>query len=90
MPVIPPPGTPGGEPDRPEDRIIVGDHTFFLDNSGLSILDPAEPTAAGDPAGEVLKLGCWSDPDQTKVTTHDPEPTGLVIPLGSDESEAAA
>jgi hypothetical protein len=60
--------------DRPEDGIIVGDYTFFLDNSGPIIPEPAEPTAAA-PAGEVLKLGCWSDQDQTKVTTHDPEPT---------------
>jgi hypothetical protein len=50
-------------------------------------LEPAEPSAVGAPAGEVLKLG---DPDQTKVTAHDQEPTGLVIPLGSDESEAPA
>jgi hypothetical protein len=69
---------------------LFGDHTFFLDDSGLSILEPAEPTAAGSPAGKVVKLGCWADPDQTKVTTHDPEPTDLVIPLGSDESDAAA
>src|SRR5277367_2219775 len=40
------------EPGRPEDGIIVGDYTYFLDNSGLSILEPAEPTAAGVPAGE--------------------------------------
>jgi hypothetical protein len=57
---------PAPEPDRPEDGITVGDYTFFLDNSGLITREPAEPTAAGAPAGEVLKLGCWSDPDQTK------------------------
>jgi hypothetical protein len=33
-------------------RIIVGDHTFFLDDSGLRILESAEPTAAGAPAGK--------------------------------------
>jgi hypothetical protein len=76
------------EPDRLEDGIIVGDHTFFLDNRGffldnrgLSILELAEPTAARARGGV-----CWSDPDQTKVTTHDPEPTGLVIPLGSRQT----
>jgi hypothetical protein len=31
--------------------------------------------------GEVIRLAEWSDADFTKLTTHQPEPTGVVIRL---------
>jgi hypothetical protein len=35
-------------------RIIVGDHTFFLDDSGLKILESARAHRSGSSGGEVL------------------------------------
>jgi|SRR5271169_1830110 hypothetical protein len=77
-------------PAVPQLSELFGEHTFFLDISGLSTLEPAEPTETGAPAGKVVKLASWHDADQTRVTTHDPEPTDVVIPLGSGEPDKTA
>jgi hypothetical protein len=31
--------------------------------------------------GEMVSIADWSDADFTKLTTHQPEPTGVVIHL---------
>ena len=35
---------------------LFGDHTFFIDESGLSIVEPTEPSESGAQAGVVVKL----------------------------------
>lgn len=57
---------------------MFGDHTFFLDQSGLKVLEPAE-TAAADGAGEVVSLADWSDATLTSLMPHAPETTGTII-----------
>ena len=43
---------------------IFGEHTFFLDNNGLYIVEKlAEPEEAGAPIVRVVKLASWTDPD---------------------------
>jgi hypothetical protein len=57
---------------------IYGDHTFFLDGSGLNVLEPAETEAE---AGEVVSLASWSDATLTSLRPHEPEPTGVIVML---------
>jgi hypothetical protein len=64
---------------------LFGDHTFFLDASGLNVLEPA-----GTPerekevqAGEIVNLASWSDENLTSLRPHAPEPTGVVVVLES-------
>src|SRR5215475_7465848 len=74
---------------------LFGDHTFFLDENGLKVLEPAGVTkegvqssevagevageVTGDVAGEVVSLADWTDATLTSLKPHAPEPTGAVI-----------
>ena len=62
-------------------RELFGHHTFFLDAEGLYVLELLEIPGMEAQDGEVISLANWSDADFTKLTTHQPEPTGLVIHL---------
>jgi hypothetical protein len=62
---------------------LFGDHTFFLDSSGLKVLEPTESPGANAQAGEVVSLADWSDATLSSLRPHEPEPTGVVIVLES-------
>ena len=53
----------------------VRDHTFFLDGSGLKILEPGEVPEMGSQSGEVVSLADWSDATLTSLRPHELEPT---------------
>jgi hypothetical protein len=74
---------PEDHPLVPELNELFGDHTFFLDGNGLNVVEPNESTQAGAPAGIVVNLANWSDAQLTLLTPHEPEPTEVVIILGS-------
>jgi hypothetical protein len=59
---------------------MFGDHTFFLDEAGLKVLEPAEmPDEQDARSGEVVSLADWSDASLTSLTPHAPETTGTII-----------
>jgi hypothetical protein len=60
---------------------MFGDHTFFLDNSGLNVLEPAGPPETDTPTGEIVNLANWSDATLTSLRPHEPEPTGVLVVL---------
>jgi hypothetical protein len=61
---------------------LFGEHTFFLDNNGLHIVEElAEPEAADVPIVRVVKVASWTDPDHKTLAAHAPEPTDVVINL---------
>jgi hypothetical protein len=60
---------------------IYGDHTFFLDGSGLNVLEPAETAEVEAQTGEVVSLASWSDATLTSLRPHEPEPTGVIVML---------
>jgi hypothetical protein len=62
---------------------LFGDHTFFLDDDGLYIVEPVEPTETGQ-AVAVINLANWTDANRTSLSVHEPEPTDVVIEFGSD------
>jgi hypothetical protein len=62
-------------------REMFGHHTFFLDAGGLYVLELIEVPGMEAQDGEMVSLADWSDADFTKLTTHRPEPTGVVISL---------
>ena len=74
---------PADHPVLPQLTQMYGDHTFFLDDNGLNIVEPAEPTGEGIPAGTVVKLARWNDDDHTSLAPHEPEPTELVAVFGA-------
>jgi hypothetical protein len=81
---------PDNHPAVPQLSQLFGDHTFFLDVDGLSIVEPAEPSRTGVQAWQVVKLASWKDAAQTSLTPHNPEPTDIVITFPSNGPDGAA
>ena len=75
----------------PDDHQVVpqlnewfGDHTFFLDSNGLSIVEPvAEVPHEAAQAARVVTLANWTDANCTRLARHQPEPTDKFLDLGS-------
>jgi hypothetical protein len=74
---------PDNHPAVPQLNGLFGDHTFFLDSRGLNVLEPAEIPELDAQTGKIVNLAHWSDENLTKLTPHEPEPTGVVIILES-------
>lgn len=62
-------------------RKLFGHHTFFLDAEGLYVLEMLEIPGMEAQDGEIISLANWSDADLSKLTVHQPKPTGVVIHL---------
>jgi hypothetical protein len=60
---------------------LFGDHTFFLDNRGLKVLEPTAAPEMETQTGEVVSLADWSDAPLSSLRPHEPELTGVVIVL---------
>ena len=75
---------PDNHPVAPQLSRMFGDHTFFIDRDGLSILEPVEPPQPGGAdACKVVKLANWAEGGNT-LAPHDPEETDLVIVLDTE------
>ncbi len=74
---------PNDHPAVTQLTTVFGDHTFFLDESGLKVLEPADPSdevpEMDVQSGEVVSLADWTDATLTGLTPHEPEPTGTII-----------
>ncbi|MGV7212587.1 hypothetical protein [Bradyrhizobium sp. UFLA05-112] len=70
---------PDGHPAVPQLNSLFGDHTFFVDESGLKVLEPTDSSAMESRTGEVVSLADWSDPELTSLRAHEPEPTGVIV-----------
>jgi hypothetical protein len=73
---------PDDHPAQKQLSGIYGDHTFFLDGSGLNMLEPAETAETEAQTGEIVSLASWSDATLTSLRPHEPEPTGVLVVLG--------
>jgi hypothetical protein len=72
---------PDDHPLVPKLNELFGDHTFFLDNNGLNVVEPNENTQAGAAAATVVNLANWTDAELTSLTPHDPVSTEVVVIL---------
>jgi len=76
---------PENHPAIPELSRRFGDHTFFLDDNGLHIVEPVVSDETGPQgAGQVVKLAAWNDDEKTSLVPLDPEPIDVVLELGSE------
>jgi len=69
---------------------LFGDHTFFLNAQGLSIVEPAGGPDSGGQAGQVIKIAGWQSDDRTSLVPHEPEPMDVVIMFGTYDGNDAA
>ena len=60
---------------------VFGEHTFFLDKSGLKVLEPTDVSQMDGQSGEVVSLADWSDATLTSLSPHPPVSTGTIIVL---------
>ncbi len=72
---------PEDHPVLPDLRRTFGDHTFFIGEEGLSIIEPAEVPEPGMQAGEVVKVACWHDDEHTTLAPQEPVATDIVVLL---------
>jgi hypothetical protein len=78
---------PADHPVIPQLEGLFGDHTYFLDKSGLNIVEPLEP--ADEPDGQmgvVVNLASWTDAGSPSLAPHQPESTDLVVTLGGNRT----
>jgi hypothetical protein len=60
---------------------LFGEHTFFLDQRGLNIVEPVEATEPAAERAKVVNLANWIDDDELEL--HEPAVTDIVVTLGS-------
>jgi hypothetical protein len=59
---------------------MFGDHTFFVDDIGLKVLEPMDDTVDMETnSSEVVSVADWSDATATSLRAHEPQPTGVVV-----------
>src|SRR5215831_16826242 len=72
---------PDDHPVVPQLNDLFGEHTFFLDDNGLNIVEPAESAEAGIvQSAKIVNLASWDADDE--LEPHEPRPTDVVIMLG--------
>jgi hypothetical protein len=80
---------PEDHPLVPQLNRIFGDHTYFLDGSGLNILEPAAaalkvpPSSIGE-VGVLVNVANWTDSNPPKLEVHEPDLTNTKVALGTD------
>ena len=63
---------------------LFGDHTFFLDQHGLNIVEPVEAAEPAAECAKVVKLASWSNDSRSDLKLlHEPAETDIVVTLGS-------
>jgi hypothetical protein len=63
---------------------LFGEHTFFLDQHGLNIMEPVEAAEPAAECAKVVNLASWSDDDsRSGLELHEPAATQIVVTLGS-------
>lgn len=67
---------PDEHPNTPQLKEAFGDHTFFLSEQGLHIVEPEGNSGRSD--GSVLRVGSWSEDKEGHLVLHEPQSTHLV------------
>ncbi|HUN48527.1 MAG TPA: hypothetical protein VMU85_18505 [Stellaceae bacterium] len=75
---------PDNHPAMSQLSRVFGEHTFFLDDDGLLIVEPAGAGEDGGASGQVVKLASWNE-THTTLSPHDPERTDILVEFGEDE-----
>jgi hypothetical protein len=79
---------PEDHPIVPQLNRLFGDHTFFFDQNGLSIVEPATDAlvaSSGNGDGQigmVVNLASWIDSNPSELEAHEPELTTTTVALG--------
>ena len=75
---------PAEHPAMPQLERLFGDHTYFLDSGGLSIVEPLEEEEGNGSRGLVVNLAHWADATTMSLLPHPPQSMELVVDLRTD------
>jgi hypothetical protein len=65
-------------PLLPRLKTIFGDHTFFVNASGLNIIEPLKERPQ---RGTLVNVASWDDTKERNLVAHEPESTDVVVEL---------
>ena len=74
---------PPDHPLIPQLERMYGEHTYFLDDNGLSIVEPTASDWTDSQLGLVVNLANWTDANTPELAPHEPEATDLFVRLGT-------
>lgn len=60
---------------------LFGNHTYFLDQDGLEIVEKTGDHPDGSASGNIVRLAMWADVERTALAPHAPEPTDVIVRL---------
>jgi hypothetical protein len=80
---------PETHPAVPQLSKRFGDHTFFIDGSGLNIVEPTEADEPNHTVGVVVNIATWADAERSALEPHTPEMTDIVVELSPEDPKAA-
>lgn len=72
---------PENHPVMQQFNSLFGEHTFFVDQAGLCIVEPTAPPESGVEAGRIVKLASWIDESRSRLAPHEREVTDVVVVL---------
>ena len=75
---------PENNPVIPQLTRLFGEHTYFLDQTGLNIVEPAgyeQEDGHDAPMGVVVNIADWTGEGATSLVPHEPETTSVLVPL---------
>jgi hypothetical protein len=75
---------PEENPATPKLKEVFGDHTFFVDAEGLSIVEPNPQAGPSD--GAVIKVGSWTE-DRAQLQLHEPQILAQSVDIGPEDAE---
>jgi hypothetical protein len=67
---------PEDHPVIPKLKDLFGDHTFFVDPSGLNIIEPMTEMPR---TGKLVNVASWDDTDPPQLLVHAPVPRDVLI-----------
>ena len=79
---------PDDHPVMADLKGAFGDHTFFLDQQGLNIVELDKATDGA--SGIIFKLASWADDNQSELLPHDPEMKSVAVNLVPPKPDPAA
>ena len=71
---------PENNPVIPQLTRLFGDHTYFLDQTGLNIVEPAgheQQNGRDGPMGVVVNIANWTGEGSMSLVPHEPETTSV-------------
>ena len=74
---------PGEDPANAKLAEALGEHTFYVDQQGLVILESPEAAATPEDTLEIVRVGRWVEGEQQQLALTPAERTGQVLDLAA-------